>query len=313
MDIKRFESFRDAVLEPVCSVIVGKREVAQLVLTCFVCSGHVLLEDVPGTGKTMMLRAFSKVLGGKFSRIQFTPDLLPSDLGIDFYNQKTGEFEFRPGPLFANIVLADEINRATPRTQSSLLEAMEERQISVDGKTYPLEEPFMVMATQNPLESYGTFPLPEAQTDRFFMRLHMGYPDRQEELELIGRPSTAHMINSLQATVTPEDIAYVRENYTQVKFSPVVSGYLMDLVEKTRQDSGFSVGVSTRGAIALYKAAQVTAAFHGRDFVIPEDVKDMAPHVLGHRLSSSSLASSRDVQTYLQKLIAAVPVPTENL
>ncbi len=314
MDIKRFESFRDAVLEPVCSVIVGKREVAQLVLTCFVCSGHVLLEDVPGTGKTMMLRAFSKVLGGKFSRIQFTPDLLPSDLtGIDFYNQKTGEFEFRPGPLFANIVLADEINRATPRTQSSLLEAMEERQISVDGKTYPLEEPFMVMATQNPLESYGTFPLPEAQTDRFFMRLHMGYPDRQEELELIGRPSTAHMINSLQATVTPEDIAYVRENYTQVKFSPVVSGYLMDLVEKTRQDSGFSVGVSTRGAIALYKAAQVTAAFHGRDFVIPEDVKDMAPHVLGHRLSSSSLAFSRDVQTYLQKLIAAVPVPTENL
>ncbi len=314
MDIKRFESFRDAVLEPVCSVIVGKREVAQLVLTCFVCSGHVLLEDVPGTGKTMMLRAFSKVLGGKFSRIQFTPDLLPSDLtGIDFYNQKTGEFEFHPGPLFANIVLADEINRATPRTQSSLLEAMEERQISVDGKTYPLEEPFMVMATQNPLESYGTFPLPEAQTDRFFMRLHMGYPDRQEELELIGRPSTAHMINSLQATVTPEDIAYVRENYTQVKFSPVVSGYLMDLVEKTRQDSGFSVGVSTRGAIALYKAAQVTAAFRGRDFVIPEDVKDMAPHVLGHRLSSSSLASSRDVQTYLQKLIAAVPVPTENL
>ena len=314
MDIKRFESFRDAVLEPVCSVIVGKREVAQLVLTCFVCSGHVLLEDVPGTGKTMMLRAFSKVLGGKFSRIQFTPDLLPSDLtGIDFYNQKTGEFEFRSGPLFANIVLADEINRATPRTQSSLLEAMEERQISVDGKTYPLEEPFMVMATQNPLESYGTFPLPEAQTDRFFMRLHMGYPDRQEELELIGRPSTAHMINSLRATVTPEDIAYVRENYTQVKFSPVVSGYLMDLVEKTRQDSGFSVGVSTRGAIALYKAAQVTAAFHGRDFVIPEDVKDMAPHVLGHRLSSSSLASSRDVQTYLQKLIAAVPVPTENL
>lgn len=314
MDIKRFESFRDAVLEPVCSVIVGKREVAQLVLTCFVCSGHVLLEDVPGTGKTMMLRAFSKVLGGKFSRIQFTPDLLPSDLtGIDFYNQKTGEFEFHPGPLFANIVLADEINRATPRTQSSLLEAMEERQISVDGKTYPLEEPFMVMATQNPLESYGTFPLPEAQTDRFFMRLHMGYPDRQEELELIGRPSTAHMIDSLQATVTPEDIAYVRENYTQVKFSPVVSGYLMDLVEKTRQDSGFSVGVSTRGAIALYKAAQVTAAFHGRDFVIPEDVKDMAPHVLGHRLSSSSLASSRNVQTYLQKLIAAVPVPTENL
>lgn len=314
MDAKRFVEYRNAVVGEVSKAIVGKDDVIERVLSCYLCSGHVLLEDVPGTGKTMLLRAFAKAVGGSFSRVQFTPDLLPSDLtGINFYNQKTGEFQFRKGPLFADLVLADEINRATPRTQSSLLEAMEERQISVDGKTYPLEEPFMVMATQNPLESYGTFPLPEAQTDRFFMRLHMGYPDRQEELELIGRPSTAHMINSLQATVTPEDIAYVRENYTQVKFSPVVSGYLMDLVEKTRQDSGFSVGVSTRGAIALYKAAQVTAAFHGRDFVIPEDVKDMAPHVLGHRLSSSSLASSRDVQTYLQKLIAAVPVPTENL
>lgn len=314
MDAKRFVEYRNAVVGEVSKAIVGKDDVIERVLSCYLCSGHVLLEDVPGTGKTMLLRAFAKAVGGSFSRVQFTPDLLPSDLtGINFYNQKTGEFQFRKGPLFADLVLADEINRATPRTQSSLLEAMEERQISVDGKTYPLEEPFMVMATQNPLESYGTFPLPEAQTDRFFMRLHMGYPDRQEELELIGRPSTAHMINSLQATVTTEDIAYVRENYTQVKFSPVVSGYLMDLVEKTRQDSGFSVGVSTRGAIALYKAAQVTAAFHGRDFVIPEDVKDMAPHVLGHRLSSSSLASSRDVQTYLQKLIAAVPVPTENL
>ena len=274
----------------------------------------MLLEDVPGTGKTMMLRAFSKALGGRFSRIQFTPDLLPSDLtGIDFYNQKTGEFEFRPGPLFANIVLADEINRATPRTQSSLLEAMEERQISVDGKTYRLEEPFMVMATQNPLESYGTFPLPEAQIDRFFMRLHMGYPTRQEEIGLIARPSTADIIEQLPAAVSPEDIAFVRENYAQVRCSDTVSGYLMDLVERTRKDSGFAVGVSTRGAIALYKAAQVTAAFQGRDYMIPEDVKAMAPHVLGHRLASASLSQASDVDAYLQRVIASVPVPTETL
>lgn len=314
MDLQRFQTFRDRVLDEVCSVIVGKRQVAELVLTCFVCRGHVLLEDVPGTGKTMMLRAFSKALGGRFSRIQFTPDLLPSDLtGIDFYNQKTGEFEFRPGPLFANIVLADEINRATPRTQSSLLEAMEERQISVDGKTYRLEEPFMVMATQNPLESYGTFPLPEAQIDRFFMRLHMGYPTRQEEIGLIARPSTADIIEQLPAAVSPENIAFVRENYAQVRCSDTVSGYLMDLVERTRKDSGFAVGVSTRGAIALYKAAQVTAAFQGRDYMIPEDVKAMAPHVLGHRLASASLSQASDVDAYLQRVIASVPVPTETL
>ena len=314
MDLQRFQTFRDRVLDEVCSVIVGKRQVAELVLTCFVCRGHVLLEDVPGTGKTMMLRAFSKALGGRFSRIQFTPDLLPSDLtGIDFYNQKTGEFEFRPGPLFANIVLADEINRATPRTQSSLLEAMEERQISVDGKTYRLEEPFMVMATQNPLESYGTFPLPEAQIDRFFMRLHMGYPTRQEEIGLIARPSTADIIEQLPAAVSPEDIAFVRENYAQVRCSDTVSGYLMDLVEHTRKDSGFAVGVSTRGAIALYKAAQVTAAFQGRDYMIPEDVKAMAPYVLGHRLASASLSQASDVDAYLQRVIASVPVPTETL
>lgn len=314
MELERFQKFRSSVLDEVCSVIVGKRDVAELVLTCFVCSGHVLLEDVPGTGKTMMLRAFSKALGGKFSRVQFTPDLLPSDLtGINFYNQKTGEFVFRSGPLFANIVLADEINRATPRTQSSLLEAMEERQISVDGQTYRLEEPFMVMATQNPLESYGTFPLPEAQTDRFFMRLRMGYPTRQEETELIARPSTAAIIDELPEAATPDDIAYVRSHYTEVKCSPTVSGYLMDLVDRTRRDSGFATGVSTRGAIALYKAAQVTAAFHGRDYMIPEDVKSMAPHVLCHRLSSASITKSGEVGDYLAKLIASVPVPTEKL
>ena len=304
----------DKILSNIAKVIVGKEQTARLLLTALLADGHVLLEDVPGTGKTMMLRAFSKALGGKFSRIQFTPDLLPSDLtGIDFYNQKAGDFQFRPGPLFANIILADEINRATPRTQSSLLEAMEERQISVDGKTYKLEEPFMVMATQNPLESYGTFPLPEAQTDRFFMRLRMGYPARQEELALISRPSTAHLINEMPVAVSPEDIAYVRQNYTQVQCAEAVAGYLMDLVERTRRDGAFAAGVSTRGAIALYKASQAYAALQGRDFVIPEDIKSMAPHVLAHRLSSASLSRAEETGAYLQRLIDSVPVPTEQL
>lgn len=314
MEISRFVKFRDDVVSEVSKAIIGKRDVAELVLTCFVCSGHVLLEDVPGTGKTMLLRAFSKVLGGQFSRIQFTPDLLPSDLtGINFYNQKNSEFEFRAGPLFANIVLADEINRATPRTQSSLLEAMEERQITVDGITRKLDEPFMVMATQNPLESYGTFPLPEAQTDRFFMRLKMGYPTREEEVALVSRVSTINIIESLQLVASKEDIEYVRANFSQVTASPVVSEYLMEIIEATRKETSFATGVSTRGAIALYKAAQVTAAFAGRDYMIPEDVKKMAPHVLSHRIASSGITRAKDVNEYMQKLIASVDVPLEKV
>ena len=262
----------------------------------------------------MMLRSFAKTIGGDFKRIQFTPDLLPSDLtGINYYNQKTGDFQFRPGPLFTNIVLADEINRATPRTQSSLLEAMEERQITVDGKTTLLGEPFMVMATQNPLESYGTFPLPEAQTDRFFMRLTLGYMSREQELSVISRPSVLNIVDSLEQMVSNEETDYIRNNYKNVLVNADVAGYIMDIVEATRKESKFVAGVSTRGAIALYKASQACAALSGRDFVTPEDVRFVAPYVLGHRLSMGSTARSDTYADILGQIINRAAVPLEDI
>lgn len=311
MDAKRFVEYRNAVVGAVSKAIVGKDDVIEMVLNSFICSGHVLLEDVPGTGKTMLLRAFSKAIGGSFSRVQFTPDLLPSDLtGINYYNQKVGEFQFRKGPLFADVVLADEINRATPRTQSSLLEAMEERQISVDGASYPLGEKFLVMATQNPLESYGTFPLPEAQIDRFFMRLSLGYMTREQELQVLSRQSTIDIISTIDQAVSDEDTAYVRSAFREVRVSEDVKGYLMDLVERTRTDQ-FSVGVSTRGAIALYKAMQVHAALAGREYAIPEDIRAVAGPVLAHRVTSGAGIKRKDAEARLTMLIDQIPVPLE--
>jgi MoxR-like ATPase len=313
MNPEKFQNYARKVLDNCSRVIVGKDEVIRQVTVCFLCGGHVLLEDVPGTGKTMLLRTFSKTVGGNFKRIQFTPDLLPSDLtGINFYNPKTGDFEFRAGPLFSGMILADEINRATPRTQSALLEAMEEGQVTVDGVTRQMQQPFMVMATQNPIESYGVFPLPEAQMDRFFIRLSMGYMDREQELSVIARPSTLTLVEELEQVVTVEETMALRKELHNVYVSRDVAAYILDIVRATRQVGVLVGGVSTRGAIALYKAAQVTAAMEGRDYVIPEDVVREAVPVLAHRLTSAS-GSRADGENFLQEVIAKLAVPMEDV
>ena len=313
MNPKLFQDYANKIIDNCSRIIVGKDEVIRQIVVSFLCGGHVLLEDVPGTGKTMLFRAFAKTVGGDFRRIQFTPDLLPSDLtGINFYNQKNGEFEFRKGPLFASMILADEINRATPRTQSALLESMEEHQVTVDGTTYPMATPFMVMATQNPIESYGTFPLPEAQMDRFFMRLSLGYMTREQEMSVLSRTSTPAMIDELSQVVTAQETAELQKGLHEVKVGQDVVNFIMDIVESTRSNRNLVSGVSTRGAMALYKAAQVTAAMAGRDYVIPEDIVSEAVPVLAHRINSTS-GSRKDVESYLKEKISTVIVPLEDL
>jgi len=307
-----FSDYRDRVIGQCEKVIVGKSEIIEKVLICFLCSGHILLEDVPGTGKTMLLRAFAATVGGSFKRVQFTPDLLPSDLtGINFYNQKSGEFQFRPGPLFANLVLADEINRATPRTQSALLEAMAEHQVTVDGETHAMAEPFMIMATQNPLESQGTFPLPEAQTDRFFMRLSLGYMEREQELSVLTGEDTNRIVAGLSACVTPEETAAMKRAVGEIEVTKDVAGYIMDIVAATRGDARIRIGVSTRGALALYKASQAAAALAGRSYVTPEDVKKLAPCVLAHRIVAVGSGRRSESEHMIAELAATCAVPLE--
>ena len=313
MDMEKFTAFKEITAGNVAKVIVGKDREIELLLVAFLAGGHVLLEDVPGTGKTMMIKAFAKTLDLSFKRVQFTPDLLPSDItGINFYNQKRGDFQFRPGPLFANIVLGDEINRATPRTQSALLEAMEEKQVTVDGETRRLERPFMVLATQNPVESYGTFPLPEAQLDRFLLRLDLGYPSREEEKAIVRR-NLKDPLAAIGPAVQGEELETLFDHVARVTIHPEVMDYLVDIVEESRVRETIQLGVSPRGTIALFKACQALAALSGREYIIPEDIKYLAPHVFNHRIiarGAAGLAKSREV---IKGILESLLVPLENL
>ncbi|MDD2282824.1 MAG: MoxR family ATPase [Eubacteriales bacterium] len=313
MELEKYVAFKNKVIANVSRVIVGKDREIELLIVAFLSGGHMLLEDVPGMGKTMLIKAFAKTLDLQFKRIQFTPDLLPSDItGLNFYNQKNGDFQFREGPLFANIVLADEINRATPRTQSALLEAMEEKQITVDGETRKLQLPFMVLATQNPVESFGTFPLPEAQLDRFFMRIDLGYPTKEEEKAII-KMNIGNPLEAIGAVVDSQELEYIFANLSAVSIRPDVMDYLVDIVGETRNKDSIQLGVSPRGAIALYKACQAYAAINGRDYILPEDIKYLAPQVLNHRIIARSAANLDKSRELIEGMVASVEVPLENM
>jgi len=298
------------------SVIVGKAAVIDLLLVALFCDGHVLLEDVPGIGKTTLAKTLARSLGCTFSRIQFTPDLLPSDItGVNVFNQKTGDFEYRGGPILAEVVLADEINRAGPRTQSALLEAMEERQVTVDGATRPLAYPFLVLATQNPVELEGTFPLPEAQLDRFLLRVAIGYPDREEERTILRRFRMANPLVEVQPLLDAAEVRQLASRCRQVECHPVVEDYLLDLVHATRHDPAVELGVSPRGALALLRASQALAAMRGRDYVTPDDIQTLAQPVLAHRLilSPESRLRGQRAEAVIARLLEQAPTPAEEV
>ncbi|MFH1560929.1 MAG: MoxR family ATPase [Chloroflexota bacterium] len=302
------------IRENIERVIVGKSSVLELALVAVLCEGHVLLEDVPGIGKTMLARSVARSLGCTFRRIQCTPDLLPSDItGTYVYNQRTGEFQFRAGPVFAQVVLADEINRATPRTQSALLEAMEERQVTVEGETKPLPRPFLVLATQNPIELEGTFPLPEAQMDRFLLRLRLGYPTEEEDFVLLDRFAEHNPIDELVAVVSAEVISELQQVCRTVMVRPEVRQYIIQLVHATRRHPQVEIGASPRAMLGLFHAAQALAAIRSREYVIPDDVKYLAPFVLEHRIISQAQSHLRGHTTadILEEVLGLVPVPVE--
>jgi MoxR-like ATPase len=297
----------DALTQNLNRTIVGKNEAIRLVLVALLGGGHALLEDVPGVGKTLLAKSLARSLDGKFQRLQCTPDLLPTDItGTNIWNPKSGEFSFLPGPVFANVLLADEINRATPRTQSALLEVMEEHQVTVDGVSRAVPQPFFVIATQNPIEYQGTFPLPEAQMDRFMLSLSLGYPSADEELQMLQNLQHGIKVDDLQPCMTLEDITQLRQICSQVKVETSLQQYILELVRTTRQDEEITLGVSPRGTVALQKATQALAFLLGRDYAIPDDVKFLAPHVLCHRLIPRGGRSSRSV---VERLLRVVPIP----
>jgi MoxR-like ATPase len=307
----RVQEFVDQVVGNVEQVIVGKREVIELLMVALLCEGHVLIEDVPGTGKTMLARSIALSLGGQFKRLQCTPDLLPNDVtGVSIYNQQSGEFEFIPGPVFVNILLADEINRATPRTQSALLEAMQEQQVTVDGKTRPLPRPFLVLATQNPIEYEGTFPLPEAQLDRFLIHLSVGYPTPDDEKVIMNKLRKEHPIFQLDKVVEGELILSLQNQIWDVYLDETLQDYIVNIVNATRDHSDLALGASPRGSLALYKTSQAKAAIAGRDYVLPEDIKALVHATLIHRLIVKPEAElrGRDAEVILDEIIDKVPL-----
>ena len=302
----------DRLLANVEKVIVGKTSEVQLTLVGLLCQGHLLIEDVPGVGKTMLAKALARSIGTTFNRIQFTPDMLPSDVtGVSIFNQQTRQFEFRPGPIVAQIVLADEINRATPKTQAALLEAMEEKQTTVDGVTHQLPRPFMVLATQNPIEYEGTFPLPEAQLDRFLLRLSLGYPSTASEIDVLDRQQFAHPIDKLEQVISVEELLEAQAAVRQIHADPSIKAYLVEIVTQTRKHPDVYLGASPRGSLALFRSAQARAALHGRDYLIPDDIKALADAALAHRVIVGPAARIKDVSTrsVIRDILAAVPVP----
>ncbi len=302
----------ERVLENMRKVMVGKDEVLELTIVALLSQGHALIEDVPGVGKTMLAKSLAKSTACAFKRIQFTPDLLPSDVtGISVYNQKTGEFEYRAGPITAQVILADEINRATPKTQSALLEAMEERQVTVDGVTHPMPRPFMVLATQNPIEYEGTFPLPEAQLDRFMVRIRLGYPSQAQEITIMERQERGHPIDTLGPVVGPQELVQAQEGVREVYVDPLVKQYIVSLAEASRRHEAVYLGASPRGSLALFRLCQARALLHGRDYVLPDDVKTLAEAALAHRLIVKPSARMREVTgtSVVQEIVSSQPVP----
>lgn len=315
MDPQRISKLSENLKGNMKKVIKGKDEVLEKIVVCMLCSGHILLEDIPGTGKTTLAKALAKSVNCQFKRVQFTPDLLPSDLtGVNFYHQKNQEFVFKKGAIFTNILLGDEINRATPRTQSSLLECMEERQATVDGVTYPMEAPFLVIATQNPVEIQGTFPLPEAQLDRFFMKLSMGYPEEDFELQMLTEFKEKSPLEELTPVAEPEEILEAQEMVRKIYVSEPVKRYLLAIVHATRNHEKIRLGVSPRGSIAFLRAAQAYAAVQGRDYVLPDDVKAMAADVLSHRIickGHNVMQSSNAAKEYIRQILVQVAAPVD--